>query len=226
MKTHQASLGPQPARPEPLPVGQTRLLSVLESLPGPATLSELSEASGLHPNTLRGHVEGLLDRGEVIRTSEPATGPGRPAHRYAVAGPRSAPVAELTALAVTLADAISRSSTDPAHDARLAGRAWGHRLAEDSATTEPVAVLGRMGFAPEATEHGADSADGADGADVRLTRCPLLAAAREAPDIVCGVHHGLVEGLLEHSGRSTAGVELLPFAEVGACRLRLPSPSR
>lgn len=217
MKTQQPPLGPQPATPEPLPTGQTRLLSVLESLPGPATLTELAEASGLHPNTLRGHLEGLLDRGDVIRTSEPATGPGRPAHRYAVAGPRSAPVAELTALAVTLAEAISRSSTDPAQDARLAGRAWGHRLTADSAPIEPVAVLAQMGFAPE---------QAGDDTDVRLTRCPLLAAARQAPDIVCGVHQGLVEGLLEHDGRSAVGVELLPFAEVGACRLRLPSAAR
>ena len=72
-----------------------------------------------------------------------------------------------------------------------------------------------MGFAPEPHPD--------DRHLTRLTRCPLLEAARESPDIVCGVHHGLVEGLLEHAGASTDGVDLLPFAEVGACLLRLPA---
>ena len=213
-------LGPAAPSEEPIPTGQHRLLALLQSLPGPVTLNQLAEASGLHPNTLRGHLEGLMDRGAVARTSDPADGPGRPAHRYAATGPGPAPVAELTGLAVTLSAAIARSSPHPAHDARLAGRAWGHRMAEGSSlpTPGPLAVLGRMGFAP------APHPD--DRHLTRLTRCPLLEAARESPDIVCGVHHGLVEGLLEHAGESTAGVELAPFAEVGACLLRLPAGDR
>ncbi len=180
------------------------------------TLAELSEASELHPNTLRAHLEGLVDRGYVVRATEPATGRGRPAHRYTVAGPRPAPAAELTGLAVALAGAVARSSVNPEEDARQAGRAWGHRLAEDRGGTAPAPVdaLADMGFDPQP--------DSADPGAVRLTRCPLLDAAREAPNIVCGVHQGLVEGLLEHAGASTPGVDLQPFAEVGACRLLLP----
>lgn len=223
MKTASApgdpSLGPVPAGEELLPAGQRRLLSLLQSLAGPATLTELADASGLHPNTLRGHLAGLMDRGSVVRTSGPADGPGRPAHRYAVTGPGPAPVAELTGLAVALSGAIARSSRHPADDARRAGRAWGHRLASESPTPpEPLPVLGRMGFAPEPHPDDRDL--------VRLTRCPLLEAARESPDIVCGVHRGLVEGLLEHAGASTEGVDLEPFAEVGACLLRLPGRAR
>lgn len=181
------------------------------------TLAELSDASELHPNTLRAHLEGLLDRGYVARANEPATGRGRPAHRYTVAGPRPAPAAELTGLAVALAGAVARSSVNPEEDARQAGRAWGHRLAEEHGGTAPgpVDALAGMGFDPQP--------DRVHPGVVRLTRCPLLDAAREAPNIVCGVHHGLVEGLLEHAGASTEGVDLQPFAEVGACRLLLPA---
>ncbi|HEX6150834.1 helix-turn-helix transcriptional regulator [Nocardioides sp.] len=216
MKTNPAPLGPSAAAGEILPTGQARLLALLQQQSGPATLTELADASGLHPNTLRAHLEGLLARGDVVRTSEPAAGPGRPAHRYAVTGPRPAPAAELTGLAVALAGAVARSSVHPEEDARHAGRAWGHRLAEErpGQAPEPVAALARMGFAPER--------DTTDAGLVRLTRCPLLDAAREAPDIVCGVHQGLVEGLLEHAGASTEGVELQPFAEIGSCRLLLP----
>jgi predicted ArsR family transcriptional regulator len=200
-----------------LPAGQARVLALLQSEDRPMTLAELSDAGELHPNTLRAHLEGLLDRGYVARANEPATGRGRPAHRYTVAGPRPAPAAELTGLAVALAGAVARSSVNPEEDARQAGRAWGHRLAEEHGGTAPgpVDALAGMGFDPQP--------DRVHPGVVRLTRCPLLDAAREAPNIVCGVHQGLVEGLLEHAGASTEGVDLQPFAEVGACRLLLPA---
>jgi predicted ArsR family transcriptional regulator len=69
---------------------------------------------------------------------------------------------------------------------------------------------------------------------VRLTRCPLLEAAHQAPDIVCSVHRGIAEGALEEFGTaefgtasdgSSDGVQLLPFAEPGACVLRLRATS-
>ncbi len=217
VKNNRTPWGPRAATNEVLPAGQARVLALLQSEGRPMTLAELSEAGDLHPNTLRAHLEGLLDRGYVVRASEPATGRGRPAHRYTLAGPRPAPAAELTGLAITLAGAVARSSVNPEEDARQAGRAWGHRLAEQHGGTAapPVDALAGMGFDPE--PHPAEPGI------VRLTRCPLLEAAREAPNIVCGVHQGLVEGLLEHAGASTEGVDLQPFAEVGACRLLLPS---
>jgi predicted ArsR family transcriptional regulator len=55
----------------------------------------------------------------------------------------------------------------------------------------------------------------------RLTRCPLLEAAHEYPDIVCGVHLGLVRGALEVFGDPDAESEIDPFSEPGACRLHL-----
>ena len=56
---------------------------------------------------------------------------------------------------------------------------------------------------------------------VRLTRCPLLEAAHKYPDVVCGVHLGLAQGALEEYGAASDGTDLVPFAEPGACRLRL-----
>ena len=212
MKIHRR-VGPRTAAEQPLPAGQAKLLSALDSLPGPATLAELAEASGLHPNTVRFHLEPLLECGAVVRTTEPGRGRGRPAHRYVASGARPGPAAEITGLAIALAGAVRRASDTPAEDARQAGRDWGRRLAEQPARRKDVSsVLDRMGFGPEADE--------ADKGTLRLTRCPLLAAAREAPDVVCGVHQGLVEGLL-HRACADTGVELEPFAEVGACRLRI-----
>ena len=70
----------------------------------------------------------------------------------------------------------------------------------------------RAGFAPE---HEGDE-------QVRLTRCPLLEAAHRHPEVVCGVHLGIVRGALEEYGADPEGSDLLPFAEPGACRLVMP----
>jgi predicted ArsR family transcriptional regulator len=217
-----------PAVEELLPAGQARVLAVLRGAPAPMTLAELSDQTGLHVNTLRQHLDALLTRGEVSRSSGPAHGRGRPAWRYAALGPDSAPAGELADLAVALAGAVSRSSDDPTTQANLAGRDWGTRLAEQvvgdpgkrpdgrpDGRTATLAVMRRMGFAPEYDED-------TRGRTVRLTRCPLLVAARAEPDIVCGVHLGLVQGLLEGLGESSAGSDLIPFAEPGACRLVFP----
>ena len=193
------------------------MLTALDAQPEPVTLAELARASGLHPNTLRSHLDPLLDSGAVVRTREPVGGRGRPAHRYAASGARPGPAVEITGLAIALAGAIAHVSADPAEEARRAGRGWGRRLTEDPGHRPGVTpVLDRMGFGPRP--------DRDDPSVIRLTRCPLLAAAREAPAVVCGVHRGLVEGLLHRAGRDT-GVELRPFAQVGACLLRVDDPA-
>jgi predicted ArsR family transcriptional regulator len=74
-----------------------------------------------------------------------------------------------------------------------------------------VDVLDRLGFGPETDSE----------ASVRLTCCPLLEAARRQPEVVCGVHLGIVQGALAEWRLPLTGVDLLPFSEPGACRLLL-----
>jgi predicted ArsR family transcriptional regulator len=80
-----------------------------------------------------------------------------------------------------------------------------------------VALLDRFGFAPQPDLRGAV---------VRLTRCPLLEAARRHPEIVCGVHLGIVRGALEAHGGEADQVDLRAFSEPGACLLDLGAPGR
>jgi predicted ArsR family transcriptional regulator len=75
-----------------------------------------------------------------------------------------------------------------------------------------VSLFDDLGFAPESDGRAST---------VRLTRCPLLEAARRYPDVVCAVHLGLTRGALEEYGADTEGARLLPFAEPGACVLHL-----
>ena len=137
------------------------------------------------------------------------------------AASRSTPVS-----ARTLAGVLHRTSERPFDDAVAAGVEWGHELARAAdpalqtddddqswvARGQVVALLEQMGFAPEADP---------ERRSVRLPRCPLLDAAREHPDVVCGVHLGIAKGALREHGADDAGTALLPFSEPGACRLHL-----
>jgi predicted ArsR family transcriptional regulator len=197
------------------------LLDLLEAQPEPTTLGALVSATGLHANTVREHLEALEREGLVTRTQAAPRGRGRPAWLYQAASPEQAP-SEYAGLASALAASLQRTSAHPEADAVAAGVDWGHQLAAGRGVEAPstaagarravVALLDDIGFAPQPNERGTV---------VRLTRCPLLEAAHKYPDIVCGVHLGLVRGALEEYGADPEGTDLLPFAEPGACRLHL-----
>ena len=84
-----------------------------------------------------------------------------------------------------------------------------------AARREVVALLDKLGFAPRTDTRARV---------VKLHHCPLLEAAHQHPEVVCGVHLGLVRGALVELGSDPAQTEraaLQPFSEPGACRLDL-----
>ncbi len=222
--------GPRPAVPD-TPVREGRALSaaraaVLDTLrdaAGPTTVGDLQRQSALHANTLREHLDALVARGYARRVRATPSGRGRPAWLYEAVEPESAAGSpEYAGLAATLAAHLHRTSDTPQEDAVAAGRDWGHDLArragdpdgsgQVAARRKVVAILDEVGFAPE-TDDRATTA--------RLTRCPLLDTAKAYPDVVCGVHLGIVRGALEEYGADSDRTDLRPFSEPGACRLDL-----
>ena len=221
-----------------------RVLTALLARPAGATIAELTAELGGHPNSVRLHLDALTQVGSHGRNGESLafveaapdrpSGRGRPATRYrATVAARSVPAEDPAAtdyrgLVSAFAEHLAADSADPSATARSIGRGWGRRLMTDpadasaasaaSTATSPrrevVDLLARLGFSPEphpelpATE--------------RLTTCPLLDVALAHPQVVCQVHRGLVEGALEsRDPGQVADVDLEPFAEVGACRLRI-----
>ena len=210
---------------------------MLTDQPEPCTVMALSELTRQHPNTIREHLDGLVDDRLAVQTRAPARGRGRPAWLYSAAPEvGSEPGArEYAGLASALAAQIARSSRHPFTDSVEAGRDWGRDLVRRSGagvTTsaareaaipltairtrrQVVRLLAELGFAP--------SAD-ARASVVKLRRCPLLEAANQYPDVVCGVHLGVVRGALDELGADPERTEqtaLQPFSEPGACRLDL-----
>jgi predicted ArsR family transcriptional regulator len=185
---------------------QSRVLSTLRGAGRGLTLSELQDATGLHQNTLRGHLDALVAAGSASRIASRSGGRGRPAWSYLAREP------EYAALAMALAsglDADGGRTLDPA--AVRGGRAWGERLREQLGAVEDgrervLLALAHTGFAPEA-----------GGDHVTLHACPLLEAARSHPAVVCAVHLGLVEGVL-----GEVGAELRPRPDTLGCVVSLP----
>lgn len=219
------------------------ILGVLIDQPESCTVTALSALTRQHPNTIREHLDGLVDDRLAVRTRAPVQGRGRPAWLYSAAPaigsePGSG---EYAGLASALAAQISRNSRHPRADSIEAGRMWGRELVRQStadaaeeaagegagddvvdapgnvnaisARRDVVTMLERLGFAP--------SPDARVNV-VKLRRCPLLEAAHKNPEVVCGVHLGLVRGALDELGADpdqTERVALEPFSEPGACRL-------
>lgn len=173
----------------------------------------LTRATGLHENTVRGHLEQLRTDGYVQRERAVTSGRGRPAWRWraTVRGPEN----PYATLAGVLAESLARTSSDPVAEARQAGRAWGRdiiaRRADGSAGVREtvVAMMDEQGFAPQDT-----------GDDILLHRCPLIEAATRHPDIVCAVHQGMIDAILTVRD-SHARSRLVPFTAPGQCTLQV-----
>lgn len=201
---------------------------------GPCTVSSLAMLTDQHENTIREHLDALVDEDLAIKYQSTEHLRGRPAWLYRLSDQRDQfRTGEYAGLASALAGSIARSSSHPKEDAVEAGRTWAHELVRDS-TLNPnedqgdstklsamarrrkvISLLDRLGFAPK---HNVGLTKN------KLTRCPLLDAARQYPDIICNVHLGIVRGALNEFGADSTAIDeadLQPFAEPGACILRM-----
>jgi predicted ArsR family transcriptional regulator len=191
------------------------------------TAAEVADATGLHPSTVRGHLDQLAESGLLVRRRRSDGSPGRPAWRYHAA-PRAEGEDETGIgadrayrdLAAALIGHLARAEDDPHGAGVRAGRDWGRALAAPLARTAPVdglvQVLDGLGFTPAVVHR-----DNSDSAVLHLRSCPFLELAETSPDVVCGVHLGVIGGALGALGASAADTDLEPFAAPGACVVRV-----
>jgi predicted ArsR family transcriptional regulator len=235
LRRAQGYSGPMPARREDAEVTRThralanvnrvRLMRLLQD--GPREVAPLSAATGLHPNTVRAHLDVLVGGGLVERRKRPTRGPGRPAWAYGLAPPPAHSPPPDQQLTMVLADALRRVADDPAVAAERAGRPWGRQAAageraptDDHAIERVVDLLAEQGFAPELRSEGPGQAQ------VLLRRCPYDDLAQRYGDVVCSVHLGLIRGALEELGASVEA-DLRPMVEPGLCITQIrPAPVR
>lgn len=217
-------LGPAPVRgPSPgaeLTSQRAAVLEVVQHSAIPLTSSQVADGLGLHHNTAREHLDALVERDLICRTSSAPSGRGRPALRYSAAvqvEPNSS-VREYSGLVAALATHIERTSEDPAEEALVAGVAWGVATAGQ---IKPLAHDGKAAIIAQLSSLGFQPKPDPVGTQIALMRCPLLDAAKRNPEIVCNVHLGLVRGMLEVIDSDDVSADLDAFAVPGACILHV-----
>jgi predicted ArsR family transcriptional regulator len=223
------SRGDHPAE-QSLGVSRARVLELLQHSARPVGSGEVASKTGLHPNTARFHLDGLVSAGLAERTMERREVPGRPRALYTsrpdhlATGPRS-----YRLLAEILTSYLASQSRRPGAEAQSAGEAWGHALAQQAphpastgdaqATRILTDTLEEIGFAPQATGRGSSR-------QILLRHCPFREAAVEHREVVCGVHLGLMRGLLTELGSSLQAERLDPFVEPTLCVASLTKRDR
>lgn len=221
-----AHLGFGPERTSAVRRAGERRAQILEAVsrePGGVGIRDLAEATGLHENTVRFHLDRLLEDGLIERRAGEASGPGRPPLTF-VARPGQRGRDNYELIAQVLSASLRSASCDPESAAREAGRQWGRSRAreleppvdspERTALDGLTDLLHETGFAPEVV---ADPA----GATVRVHRCPFLSLSQADQVVPCGVHLGLMEGALEALDAPVRVAELEPFVTPSLCVARL-----
>ncbi len=186
-----------------------RVLAVVRAAAEPLTIEEISAATGLHVNTVRGHLEVLLAAESIAREHPADRRPGRPRWLYRYATPDPSPYQRLAeALSAELAQV-----QDPALAAATAER-WAHSLPQvppaatpDEAISGAAEALTALGFAAEISPVG-------DAISVR--QCPFAALVSENP-VICDIHASLIDSLLEQTGQPVRLDTLKVWAGPGAC---------
>ena len=194
---------------------------MLRAVGSPVGVREVADRMGLHPNTARFHLDALVDAGLAVRAPHPRVAPGRPSTGYQAAeGGGIAGRRQYRLLAEMLTSLISGVLPRPAEAAAEAGRQWGRYLTDQPAPYQRVdtdqavqgltEVLERIGFAPEAVAEGARH-------QIQLRRCPFREVAENHPDVVCELHFGLMQGVLDQMRAPVTVDRLEPFAEPALC---------
>ncbi len=173
----------------------------------PLTTSDIAESLQLHANTVRPHLERMRDLG-LLEVAVGGRGDvGRPQHRYSIAAdapslglePPTMPM--LARMVLHMAQRLNAGADDADAVGRTEGASRAAIYRDAPSTLEAlVADLDRLGFDPVVT--GVDAAaDGAidgddDAAVVSFANCPFSELAAQHPDLVCGLHRGLVAGFV------------------------------
>jgi predicted ArsR family transcriptional regulator len=204
-----------------LGASRTRVLDAVRA-GGEVGVQDVATRLGLHRNTARFHLDGLVAEGLLERAPEARSRPGRPRTVYRVAAEEQGSHRSYRLLAEMLTGLAHDLSDQPGLPAAEAGEKWGRYLAERPAPLEHVdaadgirqlsKVLDDVGFAPGpvAEQDGAATA-------IPLRHCPFREIAVKDREVVCSLHLGLMRGVLRETGAPVGVARLEPFVEPSLC---------
>jgi predicted ArsR family transcriptional regulator len=205
--------------------------------PGPVTRDQAATEVGISRKLAAFHLDKLVSAG-LLETAAPdpasrRPGPGRAPKAYRAAATEvavSVPQRHYDLLGDLLAQAIvadgpASSARHTAHRlARDRGQALGERvrgerrlgrLGPERALTVASEVLAACGYAPTRT---------ATPLQLVLRNCPFRQLARRAPELVCGLNHEFLAGLL--AGLQTHRIEAVLQPDPARCCVLVQGPTR
>ena len=186
------------------------ILEALRDAPAGLDTNELAGRVELHPNTIRWHLGVLTDSGLVEEVPERRRGRGRPSIVHRATGEGMVRGRDEYRLLATMLTEVVAGDKNGEARAYEAGIRWGRHLQQAEPDASLADLLDREGF--DAEQRG----------DVlEMRRCPFYALAENAPQVICTLHHGIVDGALEEAGSGLSVERLDPFVEPGLCIAQL-----
>lgn len=217
---------PLTALSEPL---RRELYRFARAAENPITRDDAARHAGISRKLAAFHLDRLVEAGLLrVGTASPAAGEprrrGRARKTYApstVAIEVSIPAHHYDLLGELLVDAVesTRRRDDPRRAALRVAHERGVQLGRDarSKSRRPGAafraafgLLEQCGYEPVTV----------DADRVVLRSCPFVSLAQRAPDLVCGMNHALLDGVLEGVGARGSEAVLAPAAERCCVELR------
>ena len=209
-----------PATDDGLGSRRAEVLGRLRVADEPLTVQQVAAATGVHLSTARFHLDGLVGDGLAERRVEIRETPGRPRMLY-VASAAASNSRSYRLLAEMLTGLVA--SLDGARSvAQEAGRAWGRHLVDrpapsaragsDEALLELNRLLQSLGFQPQTSDPDAEGR-----VEIRLGNCPFREVALQHPDVVCGLHLGVMQGALREWRVPVTARSLKPFVAPNLC---------
>jgi predicted ArsR family transcriptional regulator len=201
-----------------------QVLAMLRAAPKPLSIIEIAGGLGVHANTVRFHLNGLVAAGRVDQLPGNIAIPGRPANLYRARREmdRNGP-SNYRLLARIMTSHLAATERHPAAAATELGRAWGPSLmggestaaiTRSAALTRLTNLLDDLGFKPE-------RGNVARAKQLRLRHCPFLDLVDDHADIVCALHLGLMQGALSALDAPVTVDQLDRFVEPDLCVARV-----
>jgi predicted ArsR family transcriptional regulator len=206
------------------------VLRVLRASRAPMSIVAIADELGVHPNTVRFHLDSLLAAGYVEQVEPGRKGPGRPPLMFQVVRQMDRGGTRHYRLLAEILSTAFAGERNARAKALAAGRAWGltQEPGQEPGQESPaegvtgaeesidrlVEVLDELGFAPERRISDGER-------QVGLRHCPFLELAETRSDVVCPIHLGLMQGALEAWAAPVTVDRLEAFVEPDLCMAHL-----
>ncbi|MGB4778274.1 ArsR family transcriptional regulator [Microbacterium sp.] len=170
------------------------------------TITEIVAATKLHPNTVREHLQRLIDEGYVVSASEHRTTRGRPRVLYSAA------------------DGVVESSAVQRRKVRAAaerGDLMRRVLPGEAPELAPDALHQVDALVEDLIDAGFDPLIDERALTVELTPCAQAEAQAEHREVLCRVHLGLMQSVLSAAGGPLRVDAIRPSCDPRDCVVQL-----